>query len=278
MQVQPAPHRPHQHEDREDEGALHEGAEQPHRPGPRADPLAGLTQGGCAHVPDSRGLVLELADHRAVGDRRADLGLEAGDGAGLVGLERLLHLHRLEHHHDVALGDVLALLDGDLDDGALHRAGDGVTAGGRAGLLARPRLGFLAPPPAAPAAKPPSPAGSTTSSRLPPTSTTTVWRSPVLVGLGGLAGVGLDLVVEVGLDPGRVDVELALTAEGVEAPTYAGSSTTAGGTGSRSACRRRRTPSSARRDRSSAWVRSRPVTISLATSESNEPGMVSPAS
>ena len=34
--------------------------------------------------------------------------------------------------------------------------------------------------------------------------------------------------------------------------------------------------SSARRDRSSAWVRSRPVTISLASSESNEPGTVSP--
>ena len=33
-----------------------------------------------------------------------------------------------------------------------------------------------------------------------------------LVGLGAVAGVGLDLVVEVGLDPGRVDVERALAA------------------------------------------------------------------
>ena len=48
--------------------------------------------------------------------------VEAGDGAGLVGLEGLLHLHGLEDHDDVALGDLLALLDGDLDDGALHRA------------------------------------------------------------------------------------------------------------------------------------------------------------
>ena len=36
--------------------------------------------------------------------------------------------------------------------------------------------------------------------------------------------------------------------------------------------------SSARRERSSAWVRSRPVTISLAISESKAPGMVSPSS
>ena len=35
--------------------------------------------------------------------------VEAGDGAGLVGLERLLHLHRLEDDDDVALGDGLAL-------------------------------------------------------------------------------------------------------------------------------------------------------------------------
>ena len=36
--------------------------------------------------------------------------------------------------------------------------------------------------------------------------------------------------------------------------------------------------SRARRERSSAWVRSRPVTMSLAMSESNDPGMVSPFS
>ena len=37
-----------------------------------------------------------------------------------------LHLHRLHDHDDVALGDLLALLDGDLDDGALHGRGEGV--------------------------------------------------------------------------------------------------------------------------------------------------------
>src|SRR6188472_3989096 len=35
--------------------------------------------------------VLELADDRTIGHGRADLGLEAGDHAGLVGLEGLLH-------------------------------------------------------------------------------------------------------------------------------------------------------------------------------------------
>ena len=37
----------------------------------------------------------------------ADLGGEPGDRAGLVGGERLLHLHRLEHDDEVALGDGL---------------------------------------------------------------------------------------------------------------------------------------------------------------------------
>ena len=66
---------------------------------------------GSAAPPDEAGvvLVLDLADHGAVGDGRADLGAEAGDGAGLVGLERLLHLHRLEHDDDVALRDRVAL-------------------------------------------------------------------------------------------------------------------------------------------------------------------------
>ena len=42
--------------------------------------------------------------------------------AGLVGVERLLHLHRLQDDDQVALGDGVTLGDRDLDDGALHRA------------------------------------------------------------------------------------------------------------------------------------------------------------
>ena len=44
-------------------------------------------------------------------------------------------------------------------------------------FLPAARFGFFAPP-AGPAARPPRPAGMTTSRRLPPTSTTTLWRSP----------------------------------------------------------------------------------------------------
>src|SRR5918993_1065225 len=86
----------------------------------------------------SRSSVLQLADDGAVGDGGADLGLEAGDHAGFVGLEWLLHLHRLEHHHDIALDEGLTFRHCHLDDGALHRAGDGVATGGGAGLAARP--------------------------------------------------------------------------------------------------------------------------------------------
>src|SRR3954447_17170536 len=64
--------------------------------------------------------VLELADDRATGDCGADLSLQAGDGPGLVSLERLLHLHGLDDDDRVALGDQLTLLDRHLHDRALH--------------------------------------------------------------------------------------------------------------------------------------------------------------
>src|SRR5690348_10486659 len=47
--------------------------------------------------------VLDLADRRARGDRRADLRGQALDGAGPVGVERLLHLHGFEDDDQVAL-------------------------------------------------------------------------------------------------------------------------------------------------------------------------------
>ena len=59
-------------------------------------------------------------------------------------------------------------------------------------------------------------------------------------------------------------------------PTKAGSDTTAAWNGMTVGIPSTTNSRSARRDRSSAWVRSRPVTISLATSESNAPGTVSP--
>ena len=52
---------------------------------------------------------------RTVAHGGPDLGLQAGDRAGLVGVDRLLHLHRLADDDEVTLGDLLALLDGELD-------------------------------------------------------------------------------------------------------------------------------------------------------------------
>ena len=61
---------------------------------------------------------------------------------------------------------------------------------------------------------------------------------------------------------------------GVEAPTYAGSSSTALWNGMTVGMPSTSNSESARRDRSIAWVRLLPVTISLAMRESKEPGTV----
>ena len=66
--------------------------------------------------------------------------------------------------------------------------------------------------------------------------------------------------------------------DGVEAPTQAGSLTTAWWKVMAVGMPSTSNSSSARRERSSAWVRSLPVTISLAIRESKLPGMVSPFS
>src|SRR5690606_29392209 len=70
---------------------------------------------------------------------------QAGHRAGLVRLDRLLHLHGLQDHDRVALADAVAVADGDPDDRALHRRGEPVAADGRAGaaLLLRAALAGL---------------------------------------------------------------------------------------------------------------------------------------
>src|SRR6476469_9662984 len=114
---------------------------------PRSTSVTG-SRSGAVRVRIHRGgagSVLDLADDLTVGDARADLGREPGDGAGLVRLERLLHLHRLEHDDGVALLHGVAVGDSDLDDGALHGRGDGVAGRCGAGLLAGRALGLLGP-------------------------------------------------------------------------------------------------------------------------------------
>src|SRR5262249_3138150 len=63
--------------------------------------------------------------------RCALLHSQLGDLAVLVSGDLVLHLHRLDHHHDVAGRDLLALLDRDLEDVPLQRCDQVVAGGGR---------------------------------------------------------------------------------------------------------------------------------------------------
>ena len=88
--------------------------------------------------------LLQLGEDGALGDGGAGFDREAGDDAGLVRVDGVLHLHRLEHDDQVPGGHCLAFLHGDLHHRALHRGGDGVTGGGAAARPPRLRgLGFL---------------------------------------------------------------------------------------------------------------------------------------
>src|SRR5690606_33251868 len=70
-------------------------------------------------------------DDVARADRLAGLDLDLLDGAGLVGGDVVLHLHRLEDAHGLALLDLVALVDQHLHDRALHRHGHLAAAGRR---------------------------------------------------------------------------------------------------------------------------------------------------
>ena len=98
--------------------------------------------------------------------------VERGDFAGAVGGDLVLHLHRLDHADQVALGDLGALLDRDFEDGALQRRGQRLAggAGAAAGLaLAFRRL--LAAGGRAPRRPAPASPITLTSKSLPETST-----------------------------------------------------------------------------------------------------------
>ena len=75
------------------------------------------------------------------------------DLAGAVGGDLVLHLHRLDHADQVALGDLGALLDRDLEHRSLQRRGQRLARGARA--AARLALALRRPfPPPAPAPRP----------------------------------------------------------------------------------------------------------------------------
>src|SRR5574340_525921 len=166
-------------------------------------------------------LLFEFGEDGALGDGGAGFDGQAGDGAGLVRVDRVLHLHGLEHQDQLALGDLLTLLDGDLDHRALHRGGDRVP-GRLAGVpttapLARRGLAADHPGTGTGAAVAEgelsgqrhlhSPAPDLDDHLLP---RQLLLRVPVD---GGGAGVRLDRVVPLGLDPLGVDVETLTVAD-----------------------------------------------------------------
>src|SRR5579872_979902 len=96
------------------------------------NPTANPSQRNTPGSPGRRATVsaLQSADDLARGDRLSDLNRQPGHRAVLVCGQRLLHLHRLEHHDRVAGRDLLTLLGDDLHDRALHRADQAVAARG----------------------------------------------------------------------------------------------------------------------------------------------------
>ena len=114
--------------------------------------------------------------------------------------------------------DLLALLDGHLDDGALHRRGDRVTGGGRTACAPRLRgLGFLRITPAdgaAAAAADRQVAGQRhLDAAAADLDDDLLPREGVLLVDRLAAGERLDRVVPLGLDPAGVDVEAFTVAD-----------------------------------------------------------------
>ena len=122
-------------------------------------------------------LAAGLLDDRedvAAGDRRALDDVQLLDLAGAVGGDLVLHLHRLDHADQVALGDLGALLDGDLEDRSLQRRGQRLAGGARAAarLALALRRAACAAPVAGGRGVPATASPITlTSKSLPPTST-----------------------------------------------------------------------------------------------------------
>src|SRR5699024_6806268 len=117
--------------------------------------------------------VLDISNDFAGTDRGADLGRQARHYAGLMGGNGLFHLHCLDHYDVIALGDFVSVAHRQLDDRPLHREVNESPLTAAPDFLPAPRLVFLEL--CVPAS---SPAGSTTSSRRPSTSTVTRSRSP----------------------------------------------------------------------------------------------------
>src|SRR5699024_491768 len=183
----------------------------PRRPlNQRRRPAAAELQRGAV---GKRGKLLDFHEDVALADARTLLGRQAGDGAGLVGLDRVLHLHGLEHDDGVALGDLGALLDGDLDDGALHRGDHGVTGGGLLGATGTLLLGLLAGATGDATQGQVARQGNLDAAAVNLDDDLLGRNLLVLVGGLGVIDVGRDRVVPLLLDPLGVDIELLAVAD-----------------------------------------------------------------
>ena len=167
--------------------------------------VARISRGQSTYRAASR---LELTDG-AVGDGVAHRGREAGDGAALVGLDRLLHLHRLgtttTSPSASSWPSSTAILTMVPCIGAVTASPTRLLRRPHRGCAWGPSCGHRRPrryrhrAPARPAATPRGVAADLDDDVLP---------LALLAGVvGGRAGVGLDLVVEVGLDPAGMHAE-----------------------------------------------------------------------
>src|SRR6266567_1470492 len=114
-------------------GSRNPSANSSHRSGPGSPGILVIVLSSRIAGPRGTRSVRDAADGLAGRDGLAYADAQFGDGAALVRGQRLLHLHRLEHHDGLALVHALTFGGNDLDDGALHRAGEHAAVGSCAG-------------------------------------------------------------------------------------------------------------------------------------------------
>ena len=199
------------------------------------------------------------------------------DGAGAVRDERLLHLHRLEHDDEVALGDLRALGDRDLDDRALHGRGERgaarrATCAPRAGRgdapRDRPSRGCRRPDGPARARRAGRPRGACRRPRRRPARARSAPR-PARRAVPARTRRGRRRV-----SANSVSIQRVCTVNGSSgsAGANASASSTARWNGTTVGMPTTSSSASARRARSRACGRSAPVTMTLAIIESNSAG------
>ena len=203
-------------------------------------------------------------------DDLADGGGQALDRAGLVRGQRLLHLHRLEHHDQVAGRDRVPV---GRPRSSRWCPASGWSARRRRPPRRRPGTGTASAPRPARPRRPPRrarPAGSPPAAGRRPRPP----RSPAASGSSPSSAAAPDH----GASPPAQSVSIHRVCTRNGSSVKSASRTTARWNGSTVGSPSTTVSSSARRDRSSASARVAPVTISLASSESKAPPTTAPGS